>query len=130
MFRTAAALLVASSLALAADKAPAKPAGTWEREAGEAKITFEIKADGTMTLKVKHGDNTIDARASYGVTDEGVLFATMTKVEAKDGKGPEKGDLFSFSFTVSKGEMTISDLKGTKVNDQARKLVEGVYTKK
>jgi hypothetical protein len=130
MVRSLVALFVASTLALAADKGPGKPVGSWSREVDDARITFDIKADGTMTITVKHGDNVINARASYGVTEEGMLFGVMTKVDSKEDRGPQKGDLFGFTFSINKGELTVSDLTGTRINDDAKKLVEGAYTKK
>ena len=35
-----------------------------------------------------------------------------------------KGDLFAFTFTITDKEMTVSDFKGTKVNDGARKVLK------
>ncbi len=105
-----------------------KPVGTWTRGADEQKITWIIKAD-TLTLKLKAGDTDLTIHAKYGVTDDNVLFAVITKIEKGESDGgPSKGDLFSFSYSTTKKELTLSDLKGTRVNDDARKLIEGVYT--
>lgn len=104
-----------------------KPTGSYSRESGDYKILFTFKAD-TLTINLTAGETKIDIDAAHGVTKDGVLFATITKV-AKKGtdRGPEKGDLFSFQFAISKTELTISDLKGTNVHDESRKIVEGVY---
>jgi hypothetical protein len=111
-------------------KAVKKPIGTWTREAGGWTITFEIK-DGEMTIKLKDGDgNTIDFEAEYGVTKGGTLYGCATKVTTKGiDTTAEKGDLFSVVYSANDKELTVSDLKGTHVNDEARKLIEGVYKK-
>src|SRR5262249_30545552 len=131
MLRRVAALLLVlavSRLGLAADKAAKKPLGTWSRESGDRKFTFDIKAD-TLTIKVTQGERKREATAAYGVTDEGLLFGVITRSDKKEGEGgPEKGDLFCFQFEVKGSELTLSDLKGTRVNEDARKHVEGVYT--
>ena len=112
-------------------KAVKKPVGTWVREADGWTITFGIKDD-ELTLDMKDGDGkTIRCEAAYAVTKTGVLFATMLKVTKKGIDTPaDKGDLFSFAFSVNDKEMTVSDLKGSHVNDDARQLIEGVYKKK
>ena len=43
--------------------------------------------------------------------------------------GSEKGDLFSFDINANKTELTISNLKGTRMSDEASKFVEGVYAR-
>ena len=131
MLRTAAVLLVAASLAFAADKpakAPARPLGTWTRAADGVAISMEFKAD-TFVFKITHGDKAITAEGSYATTSDGLLFGAITRTEPGDG-GPAKGDLFSFQFSTTKDELTVSDLKGTKVGDEARKRVEGAYVAK
>lgn len=137
MFRACLILVLAASLSFAADKpkpskAPVKPLGTWEREASGVKLAFTFKADNTTSIKVSAGELDLTVQGHYGVTPGGTLFGIMTGVKAKGtGEGkPEKGDLFSFHFSISKDELTISDLNGSKVTDEARKIVEGVYTKK
>jgi hypothetical protein len=134
MFRACVVLLLTTTVALAADKppkAPVKPVGTWEREVSGNKLAFTFKADNSMSITLSSGELDIKVQGHYGVTPGGTLFGVMSKVAAKgtDG-GPEKGDLFSFKFSVKKDELTISDLKGSKASDEARKIVEGVYTKK
>jgi len=114
----------------AAEKEAGKHVGTWTREVSGHKISIEIKGDSTMKFLVNAGDKKVNVDATYGVTKDGVLFASMTKVETDVADGPEKGDLFAFTFAITDKEMTVSDFKGTKVNDGARKVLEGVYTKK
>jgi hypothetical protein len=125
------ALVVTFTAGLAADeKAAKKPLGSWTKPVGERTLTFDIKAD-TLIVTLAEGDKSFVATAAYGVTSEGVLFGTFTKIEKKGlEEGPAKGDLFSFAFSATKDELTVSDLKGTKVNEEAAKHVEGVYKKK
>jgi hypothetical protein len=113
------------------DKAKAKrPVGTWVRESNGMTITFAI-AEEDMKISVKDGDgNTMHVEAAYGMTKGGVLFGSMTKVTKKGFDAPtEAGDLFSMAVTANEREMTVSDLKGTHANDDARQIVEGVYRK-
>ena len=134
--RTLAVLLFAACLASAADKPakpakpPARPLGTWTRDAGGADLTMSFKAD-TFVFKVAVGDKALTAQGSYATTKDGLLFGVITKVEPETADiGPSKGDLFSFRFAVKKGEMTLSDLNGTKASDEAKKHVEGAYSAK
>jgi hypothetical protein len=130
MTRISALVMVMALPLFAAEKEAAKHVGTWSREVSGHKIAIEIKGDSTLKIVVNTGDKKVDVAATYGVTKEGVVFAIMTKVEKDITEGPEKGDLFAFTFTITDKEMTVSDFKGTKVNDGARKILEGVYTKK
>jgi hypothetical protein len=111
-------------------KAVKKPLGTWTREASGWTITFKFSAE-EMTIDMKDGDgNTIVVESAYSVTKGGVLFGCMTKVTKKGiDTATEKGDLFSIAFSANDKELTVSDLKGTHANDEARKLIEGVYKK-
>jgi hypothetical protein len=114
-----------------ADKAPAKPIGTWTREISGHTLTWTFNEDNSFKLKVNLSDgNDAEVEGNYGVTKDGTLFAIMTKAKTSIEGGPEKGDLFSFSFKVSGKELTLGDAAGTKINDQARGLVEGTYAKK
>jgi hypothetical protein len=130
MTRISALVMVMALPLFAAEKEAAKHVGTWTREVSGHKITFDIKGDSTMKIAVDTGSKKVDVAAKYGVTKEGVVFAIMTKVETDVTDGPAKGDLFAFTFTITDKEMTVSDFKGTKVNDGARKVLEGVYTRK
>jgi hypothetical protein len=136
LFLLVIGLLFAAPLARAEDKAKAKarvqkPIGAWTREANGTTVTFDIKEDG-MTIHVKNDEGkTITAEAEYAVTKGGVLFGTITKVTKEGIDAPtEKGDLFSVAISVKGKELTVSDLKGTHANEEASKLIEGVYKKK
>ena len=67
--------------------------------------------------------------AAYGLTKDGVLFGYTTKVDKKGtDDGPEKGDLFSFTYKVDGDALTISDLNGSKPpSDPAKALIQGEY---
>lgn len=125
----AAVLFVFGGATAQAQKAgPAKPVGTWSRTVDQFSITFDIQADG-MKILLKAEGNSLTAHADYGVSKDGVLFARMHKIEKMGiDEGPAEGDLFSFKFTVKGDELTVDDLQG-KANDEARRLVHGVYKK-
>lgn len=118
-------LLVAPALA---DQTPVKkPIGTWQREADSHKITFVIKAD-SLTVRLENSSK-VEAKAACAMTADGVLFGIITAVDRSDN-GPDKGDLFSFRVAVDGKQLTVSELNGTKVNDNSRKIIEGSYTRK
>jgi hypothetical protein len=121
--------LVCDAPLAAADEAKA-PVGTWAKTEGDLTVTFVITKDG-MDVSLKGGDRKIEAKADYGLSKDGVLFARINKItkENVDG-GPEEGDLFSFRYKVEKDKLVISDLNSPKTSDEARKLVEGDYAKK
>lgn len=106
-----------------------KPIGTWTRSAGEAKITFAIKAD-TLKITLARGDTKIEADADIAFTKDGYLFGRLSKVEKPGGEGPGEGDLFSFLVKIDKDKITLSELKTSgNTSDEARQLVEGEYEK-
>lgn len=123
-------MVVMALPALAEEKPTAKHVGTWVREAPGVKITFQMNADATMKVLLDADGKRADVSCAYGVTKDGMLFGVMTKVDSEIGDGPEKGDLFGFTFSINGKEMTVSDLKGSRISDGAKKLVEGVFTKK
>jgi hypothetical protein len=134
-----AVLLVVLLAAAAADKAPSrKPLGTWEREIGAAKIVFTIEQDkmrcqfnGDISVTdISLDGYVVDSR--YGVTPDGIVFGVVTEVNNK-APGVAKGDLFSFSFKLENGRLTINDLKlntdGDLVASVAKQLIQGDYKK-
>jgi hypothetical protein len=132
MLRSAALILTLCVVpAFAADKAPGKPVGTWTREVSGHSLSWTFNDDNTFKLKVKlENGNDAEAEGNYGVTKDGTVFAIMTKAKSSVESGPEKGDLFSFNFKINGKEMIVGDAAGTKINEQARGLVEGTYAKK
>src|SRR5437016_4059168 len=103
----ALAFLFAGAALCRAEEQPAKPIGTWTRQAGDHDIKFEIKPDG-MRCTLKQGGSSVDIDMDYGVSKDGVLFGRIRKVE-KTGtdNGPEAGELFSFRIAVNKDTLTV-----------------------
>ncbi len=120
--------LVCAAPLAAADKAKT-PVGTWTKTEGDHTVTFVIKKDG-MNVTLKGGDHKIDVTADYGLSKDGVLFARIAKITKENvDNGPEEGDLFSFRYKVEKDKLVISDLNSSKTSEEAKRLVEGDYTK-
>ncbi len=122
------ALVVVGAVPLAAADEPKKPVGTWIKKQDEHTVTFHIKADGMRVILKGDGDRKIEADIDYGLTKDGILFGRISKV-TPGGNGPEEGDLFSFRFKIEKDKLVLSDLTGTHINDDAKKIVEGDYEK-
>src|SRR5262245_10385676 len=94
-------------------KAPDRPVGVWSREVGATKLRFTIRAERLVRRVEDDAGNTVDARAAYGVTEDGTLFGIVTGADTK-GAGqepPRKGELFSFRYKLDKDTLTISDLQ-------------------
>ena len=129
---TTLALLVLAVPALADDKDTAKKlVGKWVREVGDAKVTFEIKADKMITtLHTPNGDLVV--QSAYEVSKD-ELKCKLTKIEKNEiGAGVEEDHKFSFKFKLEDGTLTISELKGNDGNEaggEAKNLVEGEYKK-
>jgi hypothetical protein len=112
------------------DKAASKPSGAFERTVGDHTLTFDFQAHSFKTT-IKSNDGSIEVEADYGVTKTGTLFGIVTKVDKKGTTdGPSEGELFSFQVIIDKDTLTIKELKGASVNDDARQAVEGEYKKK
>jgi hypothetical protein len=125
-----ALVLAGSVLGLRAEDKPASQlAGTWERKVGDTTLQLAVKKD-VVRFTLKSADGSIDVDADYGVTKSGTLFGIVTKVEKKGtDNGPSDGDLFSFLVMADKDLLTIKELKGTNVSDEARQMVEGEWKK-
>src|SRR5947209_7680580 len=130
--RTAAVvtLFLLASATLGADEKGAKKrlAGTWTRTVGDRTITFTFKGD-TLHTVLKSGDHTAEIHADYAVSQDGVLFGRISKVNNEGGDGPAEGDLFSFRFKVGDKTLTVSELKIPHDSAEAKDLVEGEYHK-
>lgn len=113
--------------AVAADKEPARtrPLGTWERSAGDAKVTFTFAAESLKAI-VSSGGATVTIDADYGVSKDGTLFGFVTKV-VREGtnEGPTEKDLFRFQFTVEKDKLTLKDVHPA--SDEVKQVLEGDY---
>ncbi len=125
----ALSLTLACALPAAAADEAKKPVGTWTKSDGERTVTFQFKAD-AMHVVLKAGeDQKIEVDADYGVTKDGIVFGRIGKVTKPGNDGPDEGDLFSFRFKVEKDKFVLSDLTGSKINEDAKRLVEGDYAK-
>jgi hypothetical protein len=127
----AVCLVLAGGLALADDakKETKKPVGVWKRTAGDATITFDIKADGAK-VTIANGGNTIEVDCDYGLTKDSVLFGRINKVTKKGtDDGPSEGDLFSFKFGIADDVLTLSELKAPQDSAEVKQLIEGEYKK-
>jgi hypothetical protein len=120
---------------LAAADTADRPVGNWTKKDGDATVTLQIKAAG-LTVKVvipdkksTTGDRKYDAAAGYSIKD-GVLSGNISRSVTYGIEGiPGAGDKFSFRYKVEKGKLVISELKSPKINNEAKKLVEGTYEK-
>ncbi len=109
------------------EEAVKKPVGVWTKKAGDASITFDIKADNKLKVTLKDNEGTIELDTDYGVSPDGYVFGRINKVK-NGGNGPAEGDLFAFKIKVEKTKMTISDLtSGKGSSDEVKKLIEGDY---
>jgi hypothetical protein len=128
---TVLTVLAFGAAALTADKAaPKKPTGTWERKTDQFTVGITIEPEELKLEFVGADGKTITVHAAYGVTDEGVLFGVLTKVEKQGDDGPAKGDLFSFRCKVEKDVLTLSEMTATHDNPQARDILQGEYKAK
>jgi len=121
--------LVVCAAPLAAADDTKKPLGTWTKKVDDHTVTFHIKADGIHAVIKGDGDRKIEVDADYGLTKDGILFGRINKVTKVGAEGPEEGELFSFRFKVEKDKLALSDLTGSKISEDAKKLVEGDYEK-
>jgi hypothetical protein len=123
-------LVVLPGLAEEKKATPKKPIGTWLREVGDNKLLFTFKEGGASFTMEGPNETSLTAHSAYGVTEDNTLFGIVTMVEKKGvDNGPEKGQLFSFTFKIEGDTMTVSDLNGTNINDDARNLIHGDYKK-
>jgi hypothetical protein len=124
--------VVVAAVAAAADKKGDKPLGAWTRKLpDDAVVTFTFDADKMKCEVVTANGETVTVHGAYGVTEDGLLFGVMTRVEKKGtDSGPEKGELFSFKFKPGKDVLTLSDYKSSVDRPQDKVIVEGEYKKK
>jgi uncharacterized protein (TIGR03066 family) len=127
-----ALLVLAAAPALADDKVDAKKLkGKWEREVDGNKLVFHFKDDKTMSvfLTPSGASDSVEVNCDYKL-DDGVVTLTIVKVDKKGVDiDADKDDSFSFKVESGKEKITISDLKGSKVNDMVKQIVEGEYKK-
>src|SRR5262249_42981370 len=124
-------LALGAAVATAADAkaSKARPVGTWSRTVEGRTLTFDIRNDDTLTVRLTDGTTTVEVSAEYGVTKDGLtLFGIITKVKAAGiDNVPGEGEQFRFRFRADKDTLRLSDLAGTCVNGEAKDFVEGEY---
>ena len=130
MLRTAMGTLVVVALLgttlPAQEKTVKKPVGTWIKDVGDAKVTFQFKAD-QLHCVIAGGGITLTVEADYGVSKDGVIFGRISRVDRQGTDvGPTVGELFSFKYALKKDVLTLADLKGASAGE-ARTLIEGDY---
>ena len=117
---------------LVADEAPELKSlsGTWSKQAGEFEVEFAFKGE-KLAISLKRGSDKLILDSDVAVSRDGRVFGRVAVV-TEDGiaGGGEKGELFTFNAKVSGKSVTVSELRGTNVSDDARKLVEGEFKKK
>jgi hypothetical protein len=129
---TSALLVFAAIPALADEKVDAKKLkGKWEREIDGNKLVFNFKDDKTMQalLTLSGATDVIEVNCDYKL-DDGVVTLTIVKLDKKgQDLEVEKDDSYSFKVELSQDKITVSDMKGSKVNDTVKQVVEGEYKK-
>jgi len=117
---------------LVADEVPELKSlsGTWSKQAGEFEVEFAFKGE-KLAISLKRGSDKLILDSDVAVSRDGRVFGRVAVV-TEDGiaGGGEKGELFTFNAKVSGKSVTGSELRGTNVSDDARKLVEGEFKKK
>ena len=117
---------------LVADEAPELKSlsGTWSKQAGEFEVEFVFKGE-KLAISLKRGSDKLILDSDVAVSRDGRVFGRVAVV-TEDGiaGGGDKGELFTFNAKVSGKSVTVSELRGTNVSDDARKLVEGEFKKK
>jgi len=109
---TVTAMLLGAVTLPAGEKTAGKgPRGEWVRNKDDSTVTFKFTPD-TLYFTSDSALGKLELEADYGVSKDGKnLFGRVRTV--KEGGGPAKGDLFSFSYKVKGDTLTITDLKGT-----------------
>jgi len=104
--------------------------GTWVRENDGVKLELTF-TDKKLVIKLGRDAAKLELDTDYQVGRDSTFFGRIVdfKSDGLDYQG-EKGDLFSMTAEVEGGKLVVKELKGTKVSDQAKALVEGEYAKK
>ncbi len=111
-------------------KKTTSPQGKWKKDLGNGNyIQFNFHKKNAFKANMKAQGNTITVFADYGISKDSVLFGRINKVDSTSGGGPNIGELFSFTFQIKKDQMTISNLIGTDVGEEARQAIQGDYSK-
>ncbi len=132
---TLAMLVLAAAPALAEEKKADTKAlkGTWVREADNNKISFEFKDDKTFVCRLYPGgaDDGPVVTCEYTLAKDGVMSFAITEIDKKGMDNlPDKGAKFTFKIEAGKEKLTIAEFTGDSVDDAAKQIVNGEYTKK
>lgn len=125
-------VLVLAVPAMAEDKFDVKKLkGSWVREVEGAKMVFKFDGDKGFKAELTPPGATdpFNIDSDFTIDKDGVLKGEITKVESKNEGGPKKGDKYSFKIEVGKEKLIVSEFKNDG-GDEAKKLVEGEYSKK
>lgn len=77
---------------------PSPPFGKWTALGHNATSTLDLK-EGQLTWNLGSGKANLTIHADYSITQEGVLYAVITKVEGNLGEDTAvKDETFSFRF--------------------------------
>jgi hypothetical protein len=126
---TLTVLILLATTGAAQEKTVKKPLGIWIKDQGDAKVTFDLKAEQLYCI-ISGGGITLTIEADYGVSKDGVVFGRISRVDRQGTDvGPSVGELFSFKYALKKDVMTISELAGASAGE-ARALIEGDYKSK
>lgn len=120
-------LFAFSGFAAAEDKAPS---GTFGKkvEGFELKVTFQ--KENTLKFDISSGNDGCKLDAKYTLEKDGTLKCEVTKFE-KTGDFPEKEKGYKFSFKAEFKDkvMKVTKFEGDDINDNAKQILEGDYTK-
>lgn len=127
---SAIALLVLNTMIFGAEPTSKNVQGKWVRGEDGSAITFTF-TEKTLEIKLERDGNKLVLDNDFQVGREATVFGRVVEIKA-DGinSNATKGDFFSFVLDVEGDKVTVKDLKGTNVSEQAKTLIEGEYKKK
>lgn len=122
--------LCIGGIVMAAEPTTKNLQGKWVHEVDGMNIEFTFK-EKTLEIKLEKDGSKLTIDCDFQAGRDSTVFGRV--VDAKQegiNSESEKGDLFSLGATVEGDKLTIKELKGTRVNDGAKALIEGDYKKK
>jgi hypothetical protein len=122
--------LCAGGVILAAEPTAKNLQGNWVRDVDGMTVAFSFK-DKTLEIKLEKDGSKLTIDSDFQTGRDSIVFGRVvdSKQEGINSES-EKGDLFSLGVSVEGDKLTIKELKGTRVNDGAKALIEGDYKKK
>lgn len=120
--------LLCVSFGMAEEKA-VKPKGKYEKSAAGTELVLDFAKDELLVLTLKTDGKTAKMDVKYTEKD-GVYKCEITNVE-DDGIGVKpKGYKFSFKLKTTEKKITMSDLDGDDLPEEAKNAINGDYEKK